>query len=1070
MEWRSMLLLLVLVLIPVSSYGATRLGLFHTQQEVAIWATRATSGPYRVAGDVSTNSPGDWNRIVANRNTFAANPTQGRWLTPFLTGGCVDDNENTYGWPEAASEGGSGFPWSSRLRDTAFYNMVLGITTDHAILKTELLWVSSQSFTQWGNPSGIWCFDMMVDGAPAAGVTSVLSRVLFAYDYMGRAAFTQGELDQLDRWFFDAADFWRRNIDVGLDGVFSNRQAGNYTRIEACSDPINAYVGSANIQSYAKFYNDRRGTMYAFTGLASVYLTHVGRTYTNGRYGTLAQALQSAKMFAQEFIRFSVFPEGYVGDFENRTLSLTDLGWGYAGHSIANVAVLADAFARAGDPSLYTYNTALGDCNTAGTINDGGSRVGQNRDLHFAIESYNKYITDVYARYCDTDYGIPCTAAAAGNAARRIDGRDPRDGSAWAGAHETYSIMSNLYFQNTFIKEAYTRTHVNSIGYLSNISGGPRPWEGPAAIFPGTLFMFGNLEGSVGLGQAIDPYDLTVTANLVGHWPLDETSGIDAADASGNGHTGTLTGGPTWTMGRINGSLRVDGVNQYVDMGDVLDLSGAFSYAAWVQAESFASPTPTIIAKYNGSVGIQVWLGLNGTNVELNIYDSTLGGYLTRRSSITSLGVKRFYHVVATYDGTTSHTGIRLYLDGVQVDNTGSNTGTFVQMRDISDPLQIGSSKNNNTQTFFWHGLIDDVRIYTRQLSATEVMELYKAGAYASLVHWPDRRPIALWFVAEETLTSATNPRGYLRDPDLDVSNQSNFNTLMLNLTDSIIVRLNAMNPRPQGVLVWDLEGQEFAHAFTYVGNPPQLSVMAPEMDAVADQIFAKFLQAGYQVGMTLRPSTFGTGTQRPATCNTGTAQASQDVFVDTDAVYPNRGYVCTGTPMWTQPGGSQPVYQTVNNDDGFIYNELHTKVTYARNRWGAKMFYVDSTVYINGHSVNPTIIRQLQLAFPDTLFFPENETIDYWSASAPYNQALDTSQAVRDIYPLAFSMLMTIDGVDYTDQTIWNTLVNTVKHGNILVVHAWWDNPVNAQILQIYRDATATSAVRPALSGHWVR
>src|SRR5262249_26824329 len=116
--------------------------------------------------------------------------------------------------------------------------------------------------------------------------------------------------------------------------------------------------------------------------------------------------------------------------------------------------------------------------------------------------------------------------------------------------------------------------------------------------------------------------------------------------------------------------------------------------------------------------------------------------------------------------------------------------------------------------------------------------------ALPNIVNWPDRRPIARWFISEGTKASNTNPRGYLWDPSINVSNQSNFSNLVLSKTDDVINRLNKMTPRPQGIIVWDLEGQEFNHYFTYIGNPQRLRELAPEMDAVADQMFAKLTSA----------------------------------------------------------------------------------------------------------------------------------------------------------------------------------------------------------------------------------
>lgn len=58
----------------ISASANTRLGLHVTADELAIWQDRAVNGPYKTAGDVSTNSPGDWTRIAANAATFSGDP------------------------------------------------------------------------------------------------------------------------------------------------------------------------------------------------------------------------------------------------------------------------------------------------------------------------------------------------------------------------------------------------------------------------------------------------------------------------------------------------------------------------------------------------------------------------------------------------------------------------------------------------------------------------------------------------------------------------------------------------------------------------------------------------------------------------------------------------------------------------------------------------------------------------------------------------------------------------------------------------------------------------------------
>jgi len=78
-----------------------------------------------------------------------------------------------------------------------------------------------------------------------------------------------------------------------------------------------------------------------------------------------------------------------------------------------------------------------------------------------------------------------------------------------------------------------------------------------------------------------------ITAGLVGSWGFDEATGTSAADASGSGNTATLSGQPTWTVGKVKASLLFDGKGTSVDIRkNVLATNGSYSVAAWVQLTS----------------------------------------------------------------------------------------------------------------------------------------------------------------------------------------------------------------------------------------------------------------------------------------------------------------------------------------------------------------------------------------------------------------------------------------------------------------------------------------------------
>jgi hypothetical protein len=100
------------------------------------------------------------------------------------------------------------------------------------------------------------------------------------------------------------------------------------------------------------------------------------------------------------------------------------------------------------------------------------------------------------------------------------------------------------------------------------------------------------------IGVAADP-------SLVGWWTFDEGSGTVAHDASGRGHDGTLRGGPTWVIGRVDGALLFDGKDDYVNIGSV-GISAAVdrTVMAWVKASTPAIPDKTSVFGFvpDGSV------------------------------------------------------------------------------------------------------------------------------------------------------------------------------------------------------------------------------------------------------------------------------------------------------------------------------------------------------------------------------------------------------------------------------------------------------------------------------------
>ena len=89
----------------------------------------------------------------------------------------------------------------------------------------------------------------------------------------------------------------------------------------------------------------------------------------------------------------------------------------------------------------------------------------------------------------------------------------------------------------------------------------------------------------------------------VAAYSFNASSGTTAVDVSGNGNTGVLTNGPLWVAGKNGNGVRLDGVNDYVNLGNpaALRLTGSMTLSAWINASAFPFDDAAIISKRQSS-------------------------------------------------------------------------------------------------------------------------------------------------------------------------------------------------------------------------------------------------------------------------------------------------------------------------------------------------------------------------------------------------------------------------------------------------------------------------------------
>ena len=223
---------------------------------------------------------------------------------------------------------------------------------------------------------------------------------------------------------------------------------------------------------------------------------------------------------------------------------------------------------------------------------------------------------------------------------------------------------------------------------------------------------------------------LSLPKDIIAFWPADG----NATDVTGHGHNGVLSGGVTFGPGKTHQAFVLDGTSGFVNVGSlgISDTSTPFSIVAWVypkyamlhdggshtivQQGSTASDSnaygqfmmdfDVLTSSNPGTIGLEI--GATQDFSQLKVTQSTL---------IPG----KWTFVAATYDGSQTPDGMKLYINGVEQSTTlvGSGfTGTAVPR----DQWSIGAQGYAPTPIDFFKGKIDDVKVFSCALNSTEVM------------------------------------------------------------------------------------------------------------------------------------------------------------------------------------------------------------------------------------------------------------------------------------------------------------------------------------------------------------
>lgn len=339
-------------------------------------------------------------------------------------------------------------------------------------------------------------------------------------------------------------------------------------------------------------------------------------------------------------------------------------------------------------------------------------------------------------------------------------------------------------------------------------------------------------------------------------------------------------------------------------------------------------------------------------------------------------------------------------------------------------------------------GQTDSFRIALRFAPHGVAMNTLAADAYSNwsrqypvTMKWTDRRVIGTAYLATSPTADqaaasvdGANPRHYL-GAGIDLRTPEGkrlFQARILTKAGEIVRNLRKLDA--QGVITWDIEGQQYPHNTSYVCAPDEIAKAAPEMESVItdnssryvgkkldDAYFSIIRDAGFRVGVCVRPQRF------------------------------------TLLPE----GGAQQVQLSAKDAEA----DMLRKIKYAHDRWGATLFYLDSTVEQSGRPLDAAIFQRLAAAFPDSLLIPEQSTPRHYAYTAPFKSFLfhnetATDADIRDYYPNAFSCILVNDSNAERLLRSRAALVAAVAAGDILMAHAdYWDT-ANISVVAMYDSA----------------
>jgi predicted ribosomally synthesized peptide with SipW-like signal peptide len=244
----------------------------------------------------------------------------------------------------------------------------------------------------------------------------------------------------------------------------------------------------------------------------------------------------------------------------------------------------------------------------------------------------------------------------------------------------------------------------------------------------------GGLTGSTSPATITIAGDLSITSKFV--TPILPPTGMVSwwtGDGTANDfyniNNGTLGGGATYTAGKVGQAFSFDGIDDsvFVSSSGSLDLGNTHTVDMWVKLSAYPSdPYSYLLLNKWASGQEDKTVGIRSDGKAYYYLHYVMGG--AGLFSNTTLALNTWYHIAATYDGSTA----RLYING-QLDNSKSAGG---DIGDSGGTLYLGHNPLRSGYGVPFKGQMDEIEWFNRTLSQAEIQSIYNAGVAGKVKVW----------------------------------------------------------------------------------------------------------------------------------------------------------------------------------------------------------------------------------------------------------------------------------------------------------------------------------------------